>query len=171
MFSFFSKTNAGYEQLAHEFSFKSIDGEKIDLRNYKDNVIVVVNVASRCGFTNQYEDLQNLWSKYKSKNLVVIGVPTNNFKQEPGSNKDIKEFCETNFNIGFPITEKMDVIGGNAHPFFKWAKENHGRSAVPKWNFHKIIIGRDGKVADTFASITKPSSKKFVNLIEEEIKN
>ena len=96
---------------------------------------------------------------------------SDNFRQEPGSNKDIKDFCETNFNIDFPMTEKMDVIGGNAHPFFKWAKENHGRSAVPKWNFHKIIIGRDGKVADTFASITKPSSKKFVNLIEEEIKN
>ena len=171
MFSFFNKTNANYEQLAHEFSFKSIDGGKINLQNYKDNVIVVVNVASRCGFTNQYEDLQNLWSKYKDKNLVVVGVPTNNFKQEPGSNKDIKDFCETNFNIDFPMTEKMDVIGGNAHPFFKWTKENHGRSAVPKWNFHKIIIGKDGKVADTFTSITKPSSKKFIDLIEKEIKN
>ena len=171
MFSFFSKTNAGYEQLAYEFNFKSIDGGNINLQNYKNNVIVVVNVASRCGFTNQYEDLQNLWSKYKNKNLVVIGVPTNNFKQEPGSNKDIKDFCETNFNISFPMTEKMDVIGGNAHPFFEWAKENHGRSAIPKWNFHKIIIGKDGKVADTFTSITKPSSKNFMNLIEKEIKN
>ena len=171
MFSFFNKTNASYEQLAHEFSFKSIDGGKINLQNYKDNVIVVVNVASRCGFTNQYEDLQSLWSKYKDKNLVVVGIPTNNFKQEPGSNKDIKDFCETNFNINFPMTEKMDVVGGNAHPFFKWAKENHGRSAIPKWNFHKIIIGKDGKIADTFASITKPSSKKFISLIEEEIKN
>ncbi len=171
MFSFFNITNASYEQLAHEFSFKSIDGGKINLQNYKDNVIIVVNVASRCGFTNQYEDLQNLWSKYKDKNLVVVGVPTNNFKQEPGSNKDIKDFCETNFNINFPMTEKMDVIGENAHPFFKWAKENHGRSAIPKWNFHKIIIGKNGKIVDTFASITKPSSKKFINLVEEEIKN
>jgi len=171
MFSFLGKTNASYEKLAYEFSFKSIDGGKINLQNYKDNVIIVVNVASRCGFTNQYDDLQNLWSKYKDKNLVVVGVPTNNFKQEPGSNKDIKDFCETNFNINFPMTEKMDVVGGNAHPFFKWAKENHGRSAIPKWNFHKIIIGKDGKIADTFASITKPSSKKFISLIEEEIKN
>ena len=171
MFSFFSKTNASYDKLAYEFSFKSIDGGKINLQNYKDNVIIVVNVASRCGFTNQYEDLQNLWSKYKDKNLVVVGVPTNNFKQEPGSNKDIKDFCETNFNINFPMTEKMYVIGGNAHPFFKWAKENHGISAIPKWNFHKIIIGRDGKVADVFTSITRPSSKKFISLIEEEIKN
>ena len=171
MFSFFNKTSASYDQLAHEFSFKSIEGDEINLQNYKDNVIVVVNVASRCGFTNQYEDLQSLWSKYKDKNLVIIGVPTNNFKQEPGSNKDIKDFCETNFNIGFPMTEKMDVIGSNAHPFFKWAKENHGKDAIPKWNFHKIIIGKDGRVTDTFASITKPSSKKFINLIEKEIKN
>ena len=171
MFSFSSKTNANYEQLAHVFSFKSINGGKINLQNYKDNVIVVVNVASRCGFTNQYEDLQSLWSKYRDKNLVVVGVPTNNFKQEPGSNKDIKDFCETNFNIDFPLTEKIDVIGNSAHPFFKWAKENHGRSAIPKWNFHKIIIGKDGKVKDSFASITKPSSKRFIELIEEEIKN
>jgi len=171
MFSFLSKTNASYEQLAYEFSFKNIDGGKINLQNYKDHVIVVVNVASRCGFTNQYEDLQNLWSTYKDKNLVVVGVPTNNFKQEPGSNKDIKDFCETNFNIDFPLTEKIDVIGNSAHPFFKWAKENHGRSAIPKWNFHKIIIGKDGKVADTFLSTTKPSSRKFISLIEEKIKN
>ena len=171
MFSFLSKTNASYEKLAHEFSFKSIDGNEINLQDYKDNVVVVVNVASRCGFTNQYEDLQNLWSKYKNKDLVVIGVPTNNFKQEPGTNKDIKDFCEINFNIDFPMTEKMDVIGNNAHPFFKWAKENHGRSAVPKWNFHKIIIGKNGKISNTFASITSPSSKRFINLIETEIKN
>ena len=171
MFSFFNKTNANYEQLAHEFNFKSIDGGEIDLQNYKEKVIVVVNVASRCGFTPQYEDLQNLWTNYKDKNLIVIGVPTNNFKQEPGSNKDIKDFCETNFNISFPMTEKIDVIGNNAHPFFKWAKENHGKSAIPKWNFHKIVIGKNGKVADTFASITKPSSKRFIDLIEAEIKN
>ena len=171
MFNFLSNTNAGYEKFAHEFSFKSIEGGEINLQDYKDNVIVVVNVASRCGFTNQYEDLQNLLSKYKDKNLVVIGVPTNNFKQEPGSNKDIQDFCETNFNIDFPMTEKIDVIGNDAHPFFKWAKENHGRNAIPKWNFHKIIIGKNGKVLDTFASITKPSSRNFINLIEKEIKN
>jgi len=171
MFSFFNKINANYEQLAHEFNFRSIDGGEINLQDYKKKVIVVVNVASRCGFTPQYEDLQSLWTNYKDKNLVVIGVPTNNFKQEPGSNKDIKDFCETNFNISFPMTEKIDVIGKNAHPFFKWAKENHGKSAVPKWNFHKIIIGKNGKVADTFASITKPSSKRFIDLIEAEIKN
>ena len=102
---------------------------------------------------------------------MVIGVPTNNFKQEPGSNKEIKDFCETNFGINFPMTIKTNVIGKEAHPFYKWAKENQGISAIPKWNFHKIIIGKNGKVIDTFASFTKPSSKKFIKLIEAEIKN
>ena len=171
MFSFFDKSLANYSQLAHEFRFDSIEGRSIMLNDYKNKVIVVVNVASRCGFTKQYEDLQNLWTNYKNKDLVVIGVPTNDFKQEPGSNSDIKNFCETNFNISFPLTEKINVLGNNAHPFYKWAKENYGKGAVPKWNFHKIVIGKDGKVADTFASITKPSSKRFLNLIEEQIKN
>ena len=171
MFSFFNKVSANYTQLAHNFQFMGIDGQSIKISDYKDKVIVVVNVASRCGFTKQYDDLQNLWSNYKDNNLVVIGVPTNDFKQEPASNKDIKDFCETNFNIDFLLTEKINVLGENAHPFYKWAKENHGNGAIPKWNFHKIIIGKDGKVADTFALITNPSSKKFINFIEEQIKN
>ena len=171
MFSFFNKASANYTKLAHEFQFKGIDGQPINLGSYKEKVIVVVNVASRCGFTKQYDDLQNLWTNYKDNNLVVIGVPTNDFKQEPGSNKDIKDFCETNFNIDFPITDKIAVKGSDANEVYKWAKNNFGSSAVPKWNFHKILINSDGKVADTFASITKPSSKKFLNFIEEQIKN
>ncbi len=171
MFGFFSKGNSAYDILAYEFKFNGIEGNLINLKDYENKVIVVVNVASRCGFTNQYEDLQTLWTNYREKDLVVLGVPSNNFKQEPGSNKEIKDFCETNFNINFPMTEKIDVIGNNAHPFFIWAKENHGKSAIPKWNFHKIIIGKDGKVSDTFSSITKPSSEKFINFIEKEIKN
>ena len=171
MFSFFSKGNAQYNQLATDFSFKNIEGNVIDLADYKEKVIIVVNVASRCGFTNQYKDLQALWSKYKKKDLVVIGVPSNNFRQEPGSNKEIKDFCETTFGIDFPITQKIDVIGNKSHPFYVWAKNNHGLSAVPKWNFHKIIIGKNGKVANTFSSITNPSSNKFMSSIEEELKN
>ena len=137
-----------------------------NLKDYKEKVIVIVNVASRCGFTNQYEDLQKLWSNYQDQNLVVIGVPTNNFKQEPGSNKEIKDFCETTFGIDFPMTEKTDVIGDNAHPFYKWAKDNYGKSAIPKWNFHKILINKEGNVEDTFASFTKPMSKKLIKSIE-----
>ena len=171
MFSFFSKVSANYSTLAYEFSFNSLDGSMIKLEDYKDKIVVVVNVASRCGYTPQYEDLQNLWSNYKEKGLVVIGVPTNNFKQEPGSNGEIKDFCETNFGIDFPMTEKIDVLGKNAHPFYKWAKKNHGISAIPKWNFHKIIIGKNGKIIETFASFTKPSSNKFIKTIEDEIKS
>tara|TARA_B100000780_G_scaffold68589_1_gene45448 strand:- start:6504 stop:7049 length:546 start_codon:yes stop_codon:yes gene_type:complete len=171
MISFFTKGNALYEQLATDFSFKSVEGSAINLVDYKDKVIVIVNVASRCGFTNQYKGLQSLWVDYKKKDLVVIGIPSNNFRQEPGSNKEIKDFCETTFGINFPITEKLNVIGTDAHPFFKWAKKNYGSGAIPKWNFHKIIIGKNGKVVETFASITKPSSKKFISTIEKEIKN
>ena len=171
MFSFFNNLSANYSKLAYDFQFKSIDGEIIKLSDYKNKVLVIVNVASRCGYTPQYSDLQSLWSEYKDKDVVVIGVPTNNFKQEPGSNKEIKDFCETNFGINFPMSEKVDVIGKNAHPFYKWAKNNHGIGAIPKWNFHKIIIGKKGKVIDTFASFTKPSSSKFINIIEKEIKN
>ena len=169
MFGFFSKISATENGSAYKFEFVGIDGSIIKLSDYKEKVIVVVNVASRCGYTPQYEDLQSLWTSYKSKNLVVIGVPTNNFRQEPGSNKEIKDFCETNFGINFPMTEKIDVIGNNSHPFYKWARKNFGIGAIPKWNFHKIIIGRDGKVAETFSSITKPSSKKFLKVIEKLI--
>ena len=171
MFSFFNKSLANYSELAYKFQFKSLNGGSVKLNDYKNKVIVVVNVASRCGFTKQYDDLQNLWKNYQDKDLVVIGIPTNDFKQEPASNADIKNFCEQNFNINFPMTEKINVLGIDAHPFYKWAKDNYGKAAIPKWNFHKIIIGKDGKVADTFASITKPSSKRFVNFIEEQIKN
>ena len=171
MLGFFNKLNADNNQLAYNYQFNSIDGKIIKLVDYKDKVIVVVNVASRCGYTPQYNGLQKLWAEYKDKNLVVIGIPTNNFKQEPGSNKEIKDFCETNFGVNFPMTEKINVIGSKAHPFYKWAKETYGIGAIPKWNFHKIVIGKNGKVVDTFASFTKPTSKKFLNLIEKEIKS
>ena len=171
MFGILEKASANYSKLVYDFEFNGIDGNKIELSDFKNKVLVVVNVASRCGYTPQYEGLQMLWSNYKNKNLVVIGVPTNNFKQEPGNNKEIKDFCETNFGINFPMTEKTNVIGKDAHPFYKWAKKNHGIGAIPKWNFHKIVIGKNGKVVDTFASFTKPTSGKFLNLIEKEIKN
>ena len=138
MFGLLEKASANYSKLVYDFEFNGIDGSKIKLADFKDKVLIVVNVASRCGYTPQYEDLQTLWSNYKNKDLVVIGVPTNNFKQEPGTNKEIKNFCETNFGINFPITEKTNVIGKDAHPFYKWAKENHGVGAIPKWNFIKL---------------------------------
>ena len=169
MFGLFSTGSKTYAEIAYNFKFNGIDGKQINLADYENKVLVVVNVASRCGFTPQYSDLQKVWEDYKDKNVIILGVPTNNFKQEPGSNKEIKDFCETNFNINFPMTEKIDVIGKNAHPFFKWARENYGNGAIPKWNFHKIIVGKDGKVANTFSSITRPSSEKFRKAIEKLI--
>ena len=169
MFSFFIKASASNEGTAYDYSFNGIDGDLIQLNKYKNKVIVVVNVASRCGYTPQYNGLQTLWTDYKNKDLVVIGVPTNNFRQEPGSNEEIKNFCETNFAISFPMTEKVNVIGSKSHPFFKWAKNSYGIRAIPKWNFHKIIIGKNGKIVQTFSSITKPTSKKFLKVIENLI--
>ena len=140
------------------------------LSEYKDKIIVIVNVASQCGFTSQYEDMQTMWDKYQNKGLVIIGVPSNDFgNQEPGSSSEIKNFCEAKFGITFPMTEKVSVKGNDAHPFYLWAKEDYGSGAVPKWNFHKIVVGKNGKIIDTFASITKPTSKKFVKLIEENL--
>ena len=165
-----NNVNADYNKLAYDFNFKDLDGSNLSLSEYKGKVIIVVNVASQCGFTRQYEDMQKVWDKYQSKGIVMLGVPSNDFgKQEPGSNEDIKNFCELKFGISFPMTEKVSVKGSEAHPFYIWAKENHGKSAVPKWNFHKIIIDKNGKVAETFTSITNPSSKKFINTLEKLI--
>jgi len=167
---FGNKVIADYKKLAYDFSFNDIDGTPLKLSEYKGKVIVVVNVASQCGFTNQYEDMQNIWGKYQSKGIIIIGVPSNDFgSQEPGSNAEIKTFCEAKFGISFPITEKVSVKGLDAHPFYLWARDNYGKSAVPKWNFHKIIINRNGKVSETFPSITNPSSKKFVKALEKLI--
>ena len=137
-------------------------------RYFSEGTIVMLSIL--LSFYLEDIRLTNEKSNYKNE-LVVIGVPTNNFKQEPKNNAEIKKFCEANFGITFPMSEKVDVIGANAHDFFKWAKKNHGIPAIPKWNFHKIIIGKDGKVADTFASFTKPTSKKFINAISKEIKS
>ena len=167
MFSLSEKVEAKYEKLFFDLSFKSIDNKVIDLNEYRGKTVLLVNVASNCGFTKQYSGLQKLYEKYKEKNFVVLGVPSNQFGgQEPGSNNEIKNFCETNFNITFPMTDKVDVKGTNAHTLYKWAKENHGNSTVPKWNFHKILINKEGKVHDTFSSFTVPLSDKIKKEIE-----
>ena len=161
---------ADYSKLAYDYKFNDLDGSELNLNKFKNKVIVVVNVASQCGFTKQYEDMQKVWVKYQDKGVVMLGVPSNDFgKQEPGTSEEIKNFCESKFGITFPMTEKVSVKGENAHPFYIWARENHGKSAIPKWNFHKIIIGKDGKVLDTFASMTNPSSKKFIKAIEKAL--
>jgi len=167
MFSFFNKVDAKYEKIFFDHTIKNINNEIINLNQYKGKTILLVNVASKCGFTKQYTGLQELYEKYRDKDFYVIGVPSNQFGgQEPGSNAEIKNFCETNFNITFPLTDKVDVKGDNAHEIYKWAKKNYGNSAVPKWNFHKILINKDGKIHETFGSFTDPLSKKIITNIE-----
>ena len=167
---FTTNVTGNYDKLVYDFKFNDLDGSPLKLSEYKNKVIVVVNVASQCGFTSQYEDMQKIWEKYQDQGLVLLGVPSNDFgNQEPGNNQEIKNFCDAKFGISFPMTEKVSVKGPDAHPFYIWARENHGKSAIPKWNFHKIIIGKDGKVVETFSSITNPSSKKFIKALEKLI--
>ena len=166
MFLFKTSASANYEKKFYDFTIESITGEIINFEDYKNKVVLVVNTASFCGFTKQYDELQELWELYKEQGFIVLGVPSNSFNQEKKNNADVKEFCEVNFNISFPLTTITEVKGENAHELFKWAKKNHGKSAVPKWNFHKILINKEGKVEDTFASFTNPMSKKLINSIE-----
>ena len=168
MFSFFEKVDAKYEKLFFDLSIKNINGEELDLKKFRGKAVLLVNVASKCGFTKQYADLQILFDQYKDAGLVVIGIPSNQFGgQEPGTNKEIKNFCETNFNITFPLTDKINVKGKDTHELYLWAKENHGKSTVPKWNFHKILINKEGKIQDTFNSFIEPLSKKITKQIEK----
>ena len=164
---FFKNLSAGnYEKVFYDFKIESISGEIIDFNKYKNKVVLIVNTASYCGFTKQYGELQELWDQYKSKGLIVFGVPSNSFNQEKKDDEDVKKFCEVNFNISFPLSSITEVKGGNVHELFKWAADNHGKSAIPKWNFHKILINKEGKVEDTYSSFTKPLSNKITKKIE-----
>ena len=166
MFFFKSSSLGDYQKKFYDFKINSISGDVINFNDFKGKPVLVVNTASYCGFTKQYDELQELWDLYKKKGLIVLGVPSNSFNQEKNNNSEVKKFCEVNFNIDFPLTSITEVKGKNAHEIFKWATENHGKSAEPKWNFHKILINKDGKVDDTFASFTKPMSKKITKAIE-----
>ena len=167
MFFFQKNATANYEKLFYDFKIKDISGNYLNLNEYKNKVVLLVNTASYCGFTKQYDDLQYIWDKYKKKDFVVLAVPSNSFNQEKKTNGEVKEFCEFNFNITFPITEISDVKGDNAHQIYKWAIKNYGKKANPKWNFYKILINKEGKIEDTFASMTKPMSKKLIKSIED----
>ena len=166
MIFFKSTSHAEYEKIFFDFKINSITGDVIDLNDFRGKPVLIVNTASYCGFTKQYNDMQELWDRYQDKGLVVLGIPSNSFNQEKKNNDDVKEFCEVNFNINFPLTEITDVKGDNAHEIYKWAKENYGKSAVPKWNFYKILINKEGKIEDTYASLTNPTSSKITKKIE-----
>lgn len=153
---------------AHDFTFTSIVGEDVPLAQFKGQPVLVANTASECGFTPQYKELQELWELYRDRGLVVIAVPSNDFGgQEPGSDAEIKEFCETQFGVDFVLTTKERVTGDDAHPFYRWAREQKGALAAPKWNFHKYLIAPDGTLDEWYASTTGPLSEKITTRIEQ----
>ena len=150
---------------AYDYQFTSIDGQALPLEQFRGKTVLLVNTASQCGFTPQYEGLQALWEKYRDQGLVVLGAPSNDFGgQEPGSEKEIKKFCTMNFNVNFPLTSKIITKGDAAHPFYKWARAEIGSG--PKWNFHKYLIDPQGRLVGSYPSIVKPMSKKLQRAIE-----
>ncbi|ALG70377.1 glutathione peroxidase [Azospirillum thiophilum] len=152
---------------AHDFTFQGIDGQPLPLSQFAGKTILVVNTASQCGFTPQYKGLEALWQRYRDRGLVVVGVPSDDFGgQEPGSAAQIKDFCEVNYSIDFPMTDKTVVSGDGAHPFYRWAADELGFLAKPRWNFHKYLIGPDGKLQSWFSTMTDPESEKVREAIE-----
>jgi len=152
---------------AYDYDFTAIDGSALPMTTFRDKVVLVVNVASKCGLTPQYDGLEKLYSAYKDRGLVVLGVPSNQFMgQEPGTNEEIATFCSTTFGIDFPMTEKVDVKGEDAHPFYKWALAEVGEPAEPVWNFHKLLVGKDGTVINVFGPRTEPQDPEVTAAIE-----
>jgi glutathione peroxidase len=155
---------------AHAYSFDKISGGPLPLSTFKDKVVLVVNTASKCGLTPQYDGLEKLYSEYKDKGLVVLGVPCNQFMgQEPGTEKEIETFCSTTFGIDFPMTAKVDVKEGGRHPFYAWAEQELGEPAVPVWNFHKILLGKNGEAIQAFGPRTEPQDPGLVAAIEKAL--
>ena len=155
---------------AHDFTFTGIDNKPIDLKQYKGHPVLVVNVASFCGFTSQYKELQKLHETYGAKGLVVLGVPSNDFgAQEPKTEPEIAQFCETMYGVKFPLTAKQKVIGPDAHALYQWIAQEAGEDALPKWNFHKYLIGKDGQLKGAWPSRVRPSGKEITDAIETEL--
>ena len=160
-------TDGATARSAHDFEFTSIDGEPLRLESFRGRAVLVVNTASLCGFTYQYEALQALWDGLRERGLVVLGVPSNDFGgQEPGSESEIKEFCEVNFDVDFPLTEKQTVRGEDAHPFFRYIVEILGEKAAPRWNFHKYLVSPEGELVGAWPSRTEPGAPEVVRAIE-----
>jgi glutathione peroxidase len=159
--------NASQAMSAHDFAFVSIEGAPLPLSAYAGKAVLLVNVASFCGFTPQYTELQELWTRYRARGLVVLGVPSNDFGgQEPGSSAEIKNFCETNFAVDFPLTEKQVVTGKGAHPLYRWIASEVGEAGAPKWNFHKYLLDSKGRLVGAWPSRVKPNAPELIKEIE-----
>ena len=168
-FSMMSSSSAQADEVtAYDFTFPAIDGSLLSLDDYRGQPLLIVNTASQCGFTPQYDGLQAIYEAHSDKGLVVIGIPSNDFgRQEKGTAEEIQEFCEVNFNITFPMTDKITVKGDEAHDFYLWAKSQVGFAGRPRWNFHKYLIDREGRITDWFSSVTNPDSDKMTAAIEK----
>lgn len=155
----------------HDFTVKDIDGLEYDLSQLEGKKVMVVNTASKCGLTPQYEELQSLYENYKDDNFVIIGFPANNFmNQEPGSNDEIKEFCSSNYGVSFPMMSKISVKGDDIHPLYAWLteKSNNGvEDSKVKWNFQKYLIDEDGKLVKYFSPRTSPKDEEIIAWIEK----
>ncbi len=151
----------------YDFNFLDIDGNKVELSIFKGKPLLIVNTASRCGFTPQYEGLQNLFTKYRKTDLTIIATTSNSFNQEFDNSDDIKKICLVNYNVGFITSSPIEVKGKNIHPIYKWIENNYNKS--PKWNFYKYLFNRSGELEETWSSITKPDSKKIIKKIDKLI--
>jgi len=163
---FFSNVLA-MENNLHRFKLKDIDGNLISFSDFKGKPILLVNTASRCGFTKQYANLSNLHQEYLDKNLIIISTPSNSFRQELSEEKDVKEFCLINYQTKFILTEIIDVKGDNAHPLYQWISNDYGKT--PKWNFYKYLFDGQGNLVESWSSMTKPDSEKITSKIDKLI--
>ena len=164
----FNNTISAVEKLnLYKFSFEDIDGNKVNLEKFTGKPILIVNTASRCGFTPQYANLQNLFLEYKDSDLTIIATTSNSFSQEYSDTDDIKKICLVNYGVGFVTSSPMDVNGNNIHPIYAWIKEEYNKS--PKWNFFKYLFNRNGELVDTWSSMTKPDSPKITDKIDKLI--
>ncbi|NTV80741.1 MAG: glutathione peroxidase [Candidatus Aminicenantes bacterium] len=166
-----ASVRAGAETSIYSFTMNDIDGKPVALENFKGKVLLVVNTASRCGLTPQYEGLQALYEKYRDQGLVILGFPANNFRgQEPGSNEEIKEFCSTKYGVTFPMFSKISVLGDDIHPLYKYLTSGAGKAELAgdlTWNFEKFLFDRSGRLTARFAPRTKPDSEEVVRSIED----
>lgn len=159
---------SGFAALAApNFSFNSIDGGLLNMQDWAGQPVLVVNTASKCGFTGQYEDLQTLYDRYRDQGLVVLAVPSNDFRQELGSAEEVKEFCELTYGIDLPMADITAVKGRDAHPFYEWVKAETG--FVPRWNFNKVLVGPDGSVIETWGAQTSPTSRPVTDAVQKAL--
>lgn len=153
---------------AYVFSFEGLEGGTLRLADHAGRVLLVVNTASACGFTPQYAELQQVWSRYRDRGLTVIGVPSDDFNQERGTHREIAEFCSGVYGVTFPMTAKQRVRGGEAHPFYRWVAAQRPAD-IPTWNFHKYVVGRNGQVIGAFPARVRPTDPRIIALIEAQL--